>query len=136
MRTKSVLVSGPADKDLKYKLGQADPAIKRGVWEVAVHSVTFHFTSKVSSVVTLSTNYAQDHSIDESGQRLLEPTTLAMNLCNGKPASKLLSRSYVLTYFEVNSVSDTLEVYIRDLVTKEPLKGVNAYVLLMFRKKN
>ncbi len=136
MRTKSVLVSGPADKGIKYKLGQADPAIKRGVWEVAVHSLTFYFTAKVSSVVTVSTNYSQDHIVNESGERCLEPTILTMNLCSGKPGSKLLTRSYIPIFFEVNSVSDTLEVFIKDVATKEPVKDVTAYVLLMFRKKN
>ncbi len=68
MRLKSILVRGPVDKTIKYKLCHSDPSVKRGLWEIAISSVSFYFTASTDKLLKLSSNCVLGQEANEEGE--------------------------------------------------------------------
>ncbi len=135
MKLKSILVKGPVDKKLTYKLCQSDPAVKRGVWEIAVSSVSFYFTSDMDRVVTVSSNCVETQETNDKGHNEVISSVLSVVLCSGKKKTRETILLPSQNFFELNSLHDNLEIYIRSVFSGQFVKGANAYVLLLLRKK-
>jgi hypothetical protein len=137
MKLKSVLVKGQIEKPLQYRLCHADPSMRRGVWEMAISSVSFKFTSRVSKSMTLSSNFVQDQKINSKGALHTSPSVLAvLSVFGNKNSSKTIGFKD-RDFFEI-TVSDTLELNFAELTddeTVKEVKGAKAFVLLLFRQK-
>lgn len=139
MKLKSILVQGPINKPLSYKLGQADPSVLKGVWEMAIASVSYKLTKEISKTFIISSNFVQDRAVVEEGSNkgtLQEiSSVLAVATISGKP-------NYIGTigikgrdFFEINSVSSILELRILDAETLKEVEGATARVLVVLRQK-
>jgi hypothetical protein len=135
MKLKSVLVSGNIEKPLRYKLCQANPMIRRGVWEMAIASVSFKLTARLSKSMTLTSNYVQDQSVNDKGALETASSVLAvLSVSGNKNTSKTIGFK-ARDFFEITVHQDILELNFEDLFTKENVKGAKAFVLLLLRQK-
>ncbi len=134
MKLKSVIVKGPINKTLSYKLCQADPSIKVGVWEVAVASVCFFFTAETSHIVTLTTNYVQSQEVSDKGENVIAPTVLTVVDCFGTKNTKKIIGQQNLFFFEISNVYDKLELEFKDVQTGQTISGADAVVYLLYRQ--
>ncbi len=135
MKLKSILVKGPVDKTLTYKLCHCDPSVKRGLWEIAISSVSFYFTSDTNKLVRLSSNYVLGQEANEKGEIVTVSSTLSVVLCSGKKGTRTSLQLPSQNFFEINALHDVLELDFTNAYSGKSIKGANAYVFLLLRQK-
>ncbi len=137
MKLKSVLLHGPVSKKLSYKLCLSDPSIRRGIWEIAIASVSFYFSSDVNRIVSLKSNIVQDQEFsDKRGQLEAISVVLSVMTCSGKKGSSKTIYMTNQNFFEINALHDSLDLSFQNIKTGNKIKGAVAFCPNKTKNKN
>ena len=122
MKIKTVLLKGPMEETLTYKLCLADPSLRQGTWEMGLTICSYEVKEGVvNNIVTVSSNYVREQQVNENGDRVLAPSVLATFACSGTKGKKYAMGFRPETFLEVTTVEEVLELYIRDINTGMPI---------------
>ena len=135
MKLKSFLIKGTLKEAAKFKICDALPGIKTGIWEICLSSIAFYYKKSMNNIVSVSTNFIQSDDINESGQTITKQAILASVHCSGKKGTKQLIGFKQRDFFEINCVQNFIQIDFKDLDTEKTVDGAKVYILILVRKK-
>lgn len=101
MPKRTIFLQGNVHEKIKCRILEA---VKQGVWQMAISSITFSFSATVDTVLILESNFIQANEILPSGEQYRGPMKLSVVQCLGSNGTNrtIGLKSYVRKFHNSN----------------------------------
>lgn len=117
VQLKSILVEGSLNRPLKYRLCSVEPTVRFNVWEICVASISFKTKRQSNHVINVSCNYVKSQTLKGNSIEVA-PTVLCQVHLKGKSGEIGTIYPSNRDWYEVNSVNEYLEIFLRDFMSQ------------------
>ncbi len=133
---RTVTLQGDISDKIQYRIGDVENILD-GEWHIALSSVSLHYGNdrQEKTLITVSTNFVTQRTIDPSGKIAVEEASLGITTFGGNSENQLVTLGFRnRDFLYVNKAQHTLSVTIRNVETGARVFGAKAILLLCLKR--
>ncbi len=133
---RTVVLQGDIGSEIKFAIGQVENILD-GEWHIAISSLSLRYgPSKVNrSLVSISTNFVTQNSINSDGDIVLEEAPLGITTYGGNSENQVVTLGFRnRDFLYVNKAQQNLCINIKNAEDGSRMTGAKAIVLLCLKR--